>query len=127
MKKFVVATLVVIIALGSLAWFKRTDILLGIVKYRFAATDVGPNRSIPWQKGPLAPSDDGEQSPNIILIVADDLGYNDISTFGGGLIETPNIDQLAAEGAVFTQSYSGASTCAPSRAMMMTGRYPTRT
>ena len=65
--------------------------------------------------------------PNIILIVADDLGYNDISTFGGGLIETPNIDQLAAEGAVFTQSYSGASTCAPSRAMMMTGRYPTRT
>ena len=127
MKKFVVATLVVIIALGSLAWFKRTDILLGIVKYRFAATDVGPNRSIPWQKGPLAPSDDGEQSPNIILIVADDLGYNDISTFGGGLIETPNIDQLAAEGALFTQSYSGASTCAPSRAMMMTGRYPTRT
>ena len=127
MKKFVVAALVVIIALGSLAWFKRTDILLGIVKYRFAATDVGPNRSIPWQKGPLAPSDDGEQSPNIILIVADDLGYNDISTFGGGLIETPNIDQLAAEGAVFTQSYSGASTCAPSRAMMMTGRYPTRT
>ena len=127
MKKFVVATLVVIIALGSLAGFKRTDILLGIVKYRFAATDVGPNRSIPWQKGPLAPSDDGEQSPNIILIVADDLGYNDISTFGGGLIETPNIDQLAAEGAVFTQSYSGASTCAPSRAMMMTGRYPTRT
>ena len=127
MKKFVVAALVVIIAVGSLAWFKRTDILLGIVKYRFAATDVGPNRSIPWQKGPLAPSDDGEQSPNIILIVADDLGYNDISTFGGGLIETPNIDQLAAEGAVFTQSYSGASTCAPSRAMMMTGRYPTRT
>ena len=127
MKKFVVAALVVIIAVGSLAWFKRTDILLGIVKYRFAATDVGPNRLIPWQKGPLAPSDDGEQSPNIILIVADDLGYNDISTFGGGLIETPNIDMLAAEGAVFTQSYSGASTCAPSRAMMMTGRYPTRT
>ena len=127
MKKFVVAALVVIIAVGSLAWFKRTDILLGIVKYRFAATDVGPNRLIPWQKGPLAPSDNGEQSPNIILIVADDLGYNDISTFGGGLIETPNIDQLAAEGAVFTQSYSGASTCAPSRAMMMTGRYPTRT
>ena len=127
MKKFVIAALVVIITVGSLAWFKRTDILLGIVKYRFAATDVGPNRSIPWQKAPLAPNDDGENPPNIILIVADDLGYNDISTFGGGLIETPSIDQLAAEGAVFTQSYSGASTCAPSRAMMMTGRYPTRT
>ena len=68
-------------------------------------------------------------APNIILIVADDLGYNDISTFGGGVggMQTPGIDRLAAEGAVFTQSYSGASTCAPSRAMMMTGRYPTRT
>ena len=67
MKKFVIAALVVIIALGSLAWFKRTDILLGIVKYRFAATDIGPNRSIPWQKGPLAPSDDGEQPPILFL------------------------------------------------------------
>jgi len=69
--------------------------------------------------------------PNVILIVADDLGYNDISTFGGGVAEgrvaTPNIDRLAAEGTVFQQSYSGASTCAPSRAMMLTGRYPTRT
>ena len=65
-----------------------------------------------------------------MLIVADDLGYNDISTFGGGVggsLQTPHIDQLAAQGAVFSQSYSGASTCAPSRAMMMTGRYPTRT
>jgi len=63
--------------------------------------------------------------------VADDLGYNDISTFGGGVangkVKTPHIDQLAAEGAIFTQSYSGAGTCAPSRAMLMTGRYPTRT
>ena len=72
-----------------------------------------------------------QRPPNVILIVADDLGYNDISTFGGGVaggaVRTPNIDRLAAEGAVFEQSYSGASTCAPSRAMMMTGRYPTRT
>ena len=70
-----------------------------------------------------------ERPPNIILIVADDLGYNDISTFGGGLgrwsrVKTPHIDQLAADGVVFTQSYSGAGTCAPSRAMLMTGRYP---
>ena len=63
--------------------------------------------------------------------MADDLGYNDISTFGGGVaggrLQTPHIDALAAQGAVFTQSYSGASTCAPSRAMLMTGRYPSRT
>lgn len=66
----------------------QADILLGIVKYRFAATDVGPNRSISWQKGPPTPSGDGESPPlNIILIVADDLGYNDISTFGGGSLK----------------------------------------
>ena len=125
MKKTLLVLLIIAIALGSVAWVKRTDILLAFVKYRFASINTGPAREIPWQQGPIG--DDGEQPPNIILIVADDLGYNDISTFGGGLIETPNIDQLAAEGAVFTQSYSGASTCAPSRAMMMTGRYPTRT
>ena len=65
------------------------------------------------------------------LILADDLGYNDISTFGGGVadgqVQTPAIDQLAAEGVVFEQSYSGTATCAPSRAMLLTGRYPTRT
>ena len=128
MKKTLLVLLIIAIALGSVAWVKRTDILLAFVKYRFASINTGPAREIPWQQGPIvADSAKDDSVPNIILIVADDLGYNDISSFGGGLIETPNIDQLAAEGAVFTQSYSGASTCAPSRAMMMTGRYPTRT
>lgn len=67
----------------------------------------------------------------MIFILFDDLGYNDLSTFGGGVaggrVPTPNIDRLAAQGAVFNQAYSGTSTCAPSRAMLMTGRYPTRT
>ena len=128
MKKTLLVLLIIAIALGSVAWVKRTDILLAFVKYRFASINTGPEREVPWQQGPIAAdSTKDDPVPNIILIVADDLGYNDISTFGGGLIETPNIDQLAAEGALFTQSYSGASTCAPSRAMMMTGRYPTRT
>lgn len=65
------------------------------------------------------------------MIVADDLGFNDISTFGGGVangrVKTPNIDNLASQGAVFTQAYAGNATCPPSRAMMLTGRYPTRT
>jgi uncharacterized sulfatase len=89
---------------------------------------VSEPRDIPWQQGPSENRIPNlERPPNIILIVADDLGYNDISTFGGGIIQTPSIDRLAEEGAIFNQSYSGASTCAPSRAMMMTGRYPTRT
>lgn len=132
MKKLLISVLVVVVLGAGIAWAKRADILIALVEYKTSQkyADVAPNRAIPWQKGPAAPAAAvGERPPNIILIVADDLGYNDISTFGGGVggMQTPGIDRLAAEGAVFTQSYSGASTCAPSRAMMMTGRYPTRT
>ncbi len=132
MKKFLVSLLVVVLVGGVIVWSKRADIILALAKYQSSQryADVAPTREIPWQQGPAEPTAaSGEQPPNIILIVADDLGYNDISTFGGGVggMQTPGIDRLAAEGAVFTQSYSGASTCAPSRAMMMTGRYPTRT
>ena len=132
MKKFLVSLLVVVLVGVGVAWSKRADIILALAKYKTSQkyADVAPTREIPWQQGPTEQtSASGEQPPNIILIVADDLGYNDISTFGGGVggMQTPGIDRLAAEGAVFTQSYSGASTCAPSRAMMMTGRYPTRT
>lgn len=132
MKKILVSLLVLVLVGGAVVWIKRADIILALAKYQSGQryADVGPTRDIPWQQGPAeAITASGEQPPNIILIVADDLGYNDISTFGGGVggMQTPGIDRLAAEGAVFTQSYSGASTCAPSRAMMMTGRYPTRT
>ena len=124
--------LVLLIFLGGAFWANRSEILLAYVKHK---TDteflVGPNTVIPWQRGPEDEKGPREDRPNIIFILADDLGYNDISTFGGGIaggsIQTPNIDQLAAEGAVFEQSYSGGATCAPSRAMLLTGRYPTRT
>jgi uncharacterized sulfatase len=132
MKKLLISTLVIAVVGVTIAWSKRVDIILALAKYKTSQKydDIAPTREIPWQQGPAEPvASDGERPPNIILIVADDLGYNDISTFGGGVgsLKTPGIDRLAAEGAVFTQSYSGASTCAPSRAMMMSGRYPTRT
>ena len=126
MKKILLSTIVVAVVLGSIAWFMRIEILLQLLSYRYSSMDVGQPRDLAWQQGPVV-RQHSEKSPNIILIVADDLGYNDISTFGGGIIQTPGIDRLAREGVVFNQSYSGASTCAPSRAMMMTGRYPTRT
>tara|TARA_B110000090_G_scaffold101775_1_gene114339 strand:+ start:1851 stop:3527 length:1677 start_codon:yes stop_codon:yes gene_type:complete len=132
LKKLLVPLLVVLVVAVT-AWLKRGDLLLAVIKYQSANKhEVAENRTVPWQQGPAERmTGEGEQPPNIILIVADDLGFNDISTFGGGLadgkLKTPSIDRLAAEGAVFNQSYSGASTCAPSRAMMMTGRYPTRT
>ena len=126
MKKILLPTIVAALVLGSMAWFMRIEILLQLVNHRYSSIEVGEPRDLGWQQGPVV-RQHSETSPNIILIVADDLGYNDISTFGGGIIQTPGIDRLAREGVVFNQSYSGASTCAPSRAMMMTGRYPTRT
>lgn len=133
MKKPLLAVSLGLIVLATIAYQNQTQLLLGFIKYRSANEyEVGPPRTLEWNAGPnLASEAPDERPPNIILIVADDLGYNDISTFGGGLdggrVKTPNIDQLAADGVVFTQSYSGAGTCAPSRAMLMTGRYPTRT
>ncbi len=63
----------------------------------------------------------GNRPVNIILIVADDLGYGDLGCYGQQKIATPNIDQLAATGMRFTQFYSGTTVCAPSRASLMTG------
>ena len=123
-----VATLIV-----GIGWLNRVDMLLMVVKFQSDREfEIEPARELAWQEGPEAPASDTDQRPpNIVFILADDMGYNDISTFGGGIadgkVKTPNIDQLAAEGAVFEQSYAGNATCAPSRAMLMTGRYPTRT
>ena len=62
--------------------------------------------------------------PNIIFILADDLGYGDIGAFGQKIIRTPNLDRFAAEGLKFTQHYSGNNVCAPSRCVLMTGKHP---
>jgi len=61
------------------------------------------------------------EKPNIIFIMADDLGYGDLGVYGQKIIQTPNIDQLATEGMKFTQCYAGSPVCAPSRSVLMTG------
>lgn len=63
------------------------------------------------------------QTPNIIYILADDLGYGDLGAYGQTKIETPNIDALAKEGMLFTQHYSSAPVCAPARYMLLTGKH----
>lgn len=63
--------------------------------------------------------------PNIVLIVADDLGWKDVGFMGSSYYETPNLDRLAREGMSFEQAYAPAANCAPSRASLMTGQYPT--
>jgi uncharacterized sulfatase len=67
------------------------------------------------------------RKPNVVLILCDDLGYGDLGVFGNGMIRTPNIDRMAAEGARLTTFYASANVCTPSRAGLMTGRYPIRT
>lgn len=66
------------------------------------------------------------QPPNIVIIFADDLGYGDLSCYGHPTIRTPNLDRLAGEGMRFTDFYSVAEVCTPSRAALLTGRYPVR-
>ena len=131
LKKSFVILLALVLVATPLIWMNRIDLMLALVKFRSEREFVvAPNREIQWKQGPKE-AIAGDRPPNIILILADDLGYNDISTFGGGVadgrLQTPNIDELAAAGVVFEQSYAGNATCAPSRAMIMTGRYPTRT
>ena len=62
-----------------------------------------------------------QRQPNVIYVLADDLGYGELGCYGQRVIETPNIDRLAAEGIRFTQHYAGAPVCAPSRCVLMTG------
>ncbi len=64
--------------------------------------------------------------PNVIFILADDLGYGELGCFGNSFNETPNLDQLAMDGTRFTQAYASAPVCSPYRAAFMTGQYPVR-
>lgn len=68
-----------------------------------------------------------EKKPNIVFILVDDMGYGDFSAVNGGLSHTPTLDQLMAESICFTQQYTASPVCNPSRACLMTGRYPHRT
>ena len=66
-------------------------------------------------------------TPNIVLIIADDLGYGDLGCFGQKVLKTPRIDRMASEGMRFTHFYAGSTVCAPSRSVLMTGRHMGRT
>ncbi len=70
-------------------------------------------------------NEDKKERPNIILIVADDLGWNDLSYMGSKYYQTPNIDKLSKSGMIFYNAYASAANCAPSRASMLTGKFTT--
>jgi uncharacterized sulfatase len=120
---------VVLLLLVGLGWWFQDRILLEVVGL-LARQDVGPPRVIEWDTGPATAPPASERPPNIVLILADDLGWNDLTFAGGGVaggtVPTPRIDSLAREGVNFSWGYAGNGTCAPSRAAIMSGRYPTR-
>ncbi len=128
--KWVIRTLAVLAVIAIAGVLFRDQIVLEMVgvlsKLRLP---VGPPREITWDRGPLrAAQPAGERPPNIVLILADDLGWNDLTFGSGGVadgtVPTPRIDSIAAEGVSFRNGYAGNGTCAPSRAAIMTGRYP---
>ena len=63
---------------------------------------------------------------NVVLILADDLGWTDLGCFGSDLYKTLNLDRLADQGMKFTQNYSACTVCSPTRAALLTGKYPAR-
>ena len=115
---------------GAAAWALLPSLLLRLPS--LFAPRVGPPREVVWEAGPdTSAQAPGERPPNIVVILVDDLGWNYVGAAGGGVaggsVPTPNIDGIARAGVAFTSGYAAQATCAPSRAAILTGRYPTRT
>ena len=122
--KFLLSFVFVIIAIGiwfSQNWYKMPK-YIGQIK-----NPTQKNIPIEWENGPETRT---SSKPNIIVVLVDDLGFNQISSYKGGMangkFKTPNIDKLASEGVLCTNGYSSSPVCSPSRASLLTGRFATR-
>ena len=109
-------------------WNFKKEVALTLLPIAINITNpIAENREIIW---PVADLNENSDRPNIILILADDLGFNDVSYYNGGAADgsllTPNIDSLAREGVAFLNGYAASPVCSPSRAAIMTGRYSSR-
>ncbi len=129
--KWIIRVLATIIIIAGVGYIFHQEIILELVGLATKLkSDIGPNREVTWSQAAPVVNRDDDNRPNIVLILADDLGWNDVTIGGGGVaggsVPTPNIDSIGAEGVQFTNGYSGHSSCAPSRAALMSGRYPTR-
>jgi len=129
-KALIVITLLSL--LGFVGWQNRVNLLMiGVPILLNLANPISEESAVNWSKGPEESNSlPSERPPNIILILADDMGFNDLSLYNGGAgdgsLMTPNIDALGFEGVIFDNGYAANAVCAPSRASIMTGRYSTR-
>jgi len=111
------------LALGAVAWIQ-------LASHRYEQLDDAPH--VASKRGYLegvanAAAQQAGARPNVVLILFDDLGYGDLGSYGASAIRTPRMDALAAGGVRLTDYYAAASVCSPSRAGLLTGRYPPRT
>lgn len=122
--------LIVLAALAGIVYANHLLLLqYSLGWYTDWANPRGPEQPVPWQAGPAA-GGAGPRPPNIIVILADDLGINDVTTYGGGHAEwgvrTPHIDSIAQAGVRMDRGYASSAVCTVSRAALLTGRYPWR-
>lgn len=99
---------------------------LGVIGMMAANSTGGGGSGSAGEGSPAQPPQPAKRPPNIIFVLADDMGYGDLGCYGGKRAKTPNIDRLAAEGIRFTQFYVNAPICSPSRTAFLTGKYPAR-
>ena len=123
---------VLLILLAITIWINRVEVVVWAIPKIIKFTQpVAEYKEVVWPEGPSDPELPlKERKPNIILILADDLGFNDVSLYNGGAgdgtLMTPNIDRIGKEGVRFNNGYAASASCSPSRASLMTGRYATR-
>ena len=122
--RLLIVFILIVVAIGiwfSQNWYKMPKYISNL------KNPTIENVTIEWENGPKNRS---ISKPNIIVVLVDDLGFNQISSYGGGMsngnFKTPNIDNLANDGVLCTNGYSSSPICSPSRASLLTGRFPTR-
>ncbi|MCF8169012.1 MAG: sulfatase-like hydrolase/transferase [Rhodoferax sp.] len=127
-----VSALAVLAGLTLLGYLNRLTLLQYSLGWHTDFTHPrAPPQAVPWQAGPTQPNTPlDDRPPNVIVILADDLGINDVTTHGGGMaslgVPTPAIDSIARSGVRFDRGYAGSAVCTVSRAALLTGRYPWR-
>jgi arylsulfatase A-like enzyme len=111
-------------ALGGLIGGGALSAAAGTAAASPAAASTGTTAEQPFRARTGA---SGGRRPNLLVILGDDLGWADLSSYGAPHIKTPNLDRLARQGVRFTDAYAGSATCSPTRFSLYTGRYPGRT